>query len=409
MFHPSQPGMLFKRCAERTVDTCDSGPTDGCCAIIDCAYCLRIRMYGEDDQEGIAAWNGAGWAGTVAGTNFFAYWERSYHDDECEFIVTLDDVEIYRGRCGDYTSANCRDNSGEVSVAINYETGTLTWERYNPLPLQPIDVAGCIENFCGDCKCTCRELCVIVDGELATGSLVLSPYDCPAPEWSGTVTTDEASHDITATLQRNEYTGECELTTTIDGEEQNPVTITDCGAIEVAFEINYNTIVLRCKRCACVATDSRCCGRVLPDQLTLFIADLQNCTCDGWVGQSITLNRVVNEAAGTIVWLGCIVGPCTVINGVDTNQELAVQVTCTSGPIGQAGSPVDLVLAISNIADPCEVFSTDPVASFGTQTEDSSCNPFLIKWAGTMPIFNSLCQDPMAGLPTVIGELWLTL
>jgi hypothetical protein len=151
----------LKPCAEQTVETCDNAPADSCCGVIPCKLCLEWETYDDGIAYGSADFGGSSWTGTVGGHSFVSYWERNLYD-ECEYIVTLDDEEVYRATC--YEGASCRNPSGDVAVSTAYLQGTLRWSKFDPRELALIvdPDTGCRDFFCGDCRCSCFSLCVDV-------------------------------------------------------------------------------------------------------------------------------------------------------------------------------------------------------------------------------------------------------
>ena len=157
----SSPTRL-KPCAERMVEACDNVPADGWCGVIPCKLCLEWETYESGIDHGSADFGTSSWAGTVGGLAFVSYWQRNYETNEGEYIVTLDGEEVYRATC--YEGASCRDPQGEVAVSVGYLEGTLRWSKYEPRELALIDDpdTGCRTHFCGNCRCSCRALCVTV-------------------------------------------------------------------------------------------------------------------------------------------------------------------------------------------------------------------------------------------------------
>jgi hypothetical protein len=211
----------LKPCAEQTVETCDNAPADSCCGVIPCKLCLEWETYDDGTSYGSADFSGSSWTGTVGGHAFVSYWERNSYD-ECEYIVTLDDEEVYRATC--YEGASCRNPSGEVAVSTAYLQGTLRWSKFDPRELALIvdPDTGCRDFFCGDCRCSCRSLCVDVREvvyedfiDTYEGELTDTAYsECDPPVWAGTV----GNFAISLALGRDAY-GNCIVTPTVNGDE----------------------------------------------------------------------------------------------------------------------------------------------------------------------------------------------
>jgi hypothetical protein len=245
----SSPTRL-KPCQERTFEACETVPTDQCCGVIPCKLCIEWEVEYEEIQHGSAEFSTASWTGTVGGHSFTAFWERNY-DGECEYVVTLGGEEVYRATC--YEGASCRDPGGEVQVATAYLEGTLRWSKHEPRELHLIDDpdTGCRDHFCGVCRCSCNSVCVTITepgGDVFTGELFDTAYACDPPVWAGSV----GYYDLSFALGRDEYTGECIVTLTADGEEQDPVFVTGCADMSAIVTLYDGTIIsIECKQCAC--------------------------------------------------------------------------------------------------------------------------------------------------------------
>jgi len=253
-WRPQSPTRL-KKCSERRTDSCDLNETDGCCAVVACSYCLEWKRYDQPTSDyGQADWDGTGWAGTIAGATFRAFWERSYKSGECEFVVLLNDVEVYRNDC--YGGQSCRDSSDSVNATIDYEDGVLTWIKklYRPLEYVIDPDTGCRTWYCGECECTCECLCISVtdpEGNVLAGELCDVAYSCDGPLWEGRI----GYYEISLALMRDIY-GDCVVVATIDGDEQDAVPIDSCTDFSGTIETYDGTIIeFRCKQCGCVGDE----------------------------------------------------------------------------------------------------------------------------------------------------------
>jgi hypothetical protein len=240
----------LKPCAEFTVETCDTAPADQCCGALPCKLCLEWETYEDGISYGSATFAGSSWTGTVGGVAFVSYWERNYESGECEYIVTLDGEEVYRATC--YEGASCRNPAGDVAVSTAYLEGTLRWSKHEPRELALIDNpdTGCRDFFCGDCRCTCECLCVTITeygGDVITGEICDTAYDCDPPVWAGSV----GYYELSIALGRDDY-GNCIITVTSDSEEQEPVAVTGCADMSASVTLpNGDLIEVVCKQCAC--------------------------------------------------------------------------------------------------------------------------------------------------------------
>jgi hypothetical protein len=249
----------LKKCSEQKSNPC-SDETDGCCAVIPCSYCLTWSVYGSDDTYATAAFATDGWYATIAGVEFRGYWERNYESGECEFIVTLDSAEIYRLDC--YGGQSCRDSSDSAEATIGYDTGTLTWTKIEPRPLEYVTDPDtfCKTHFCGTCECSCDCLCVTITPN--TGNIFLdvpiygeacdTSYPCDAPVWEGTIVGAYEDYVLSLTLGRDEYTGDCVIYGTVNGEEVEPQVVVGCDDMSTTITLyDGTTIAVRCKVCGC--------------------------------------------------------------------------------------------------------------------------------------------------------------
>lgn len=288
----------LKPCQERTFEACDTTSHDGCCGATPCRLCLEWETYADGIAYGSADFGTSSWTGTVGGGSFVAYWERNTYTDECEFVVTFDGDEVYRATC--YEGASCRNPAGEVAASIGYEEGTLRWSVYEPRELALIDdpETGCRDFFCGTCRCTCDCLCVTItepDGNIIQGELCTSSYPCDPPVWEGTL----GYYDLSIALGRDEYTAECTISLTANGEEHEPVFVTGCSDMAASVTLYDGTVIsVACKQCACPeSVCSGCCPEGVPS--TLYVSG-------GLLGGTILALNCVDKDTG----LSCDVGPC---------------------------------------------------------------------------------------------------
>jgi len=258
VWKPQSPTAL-NPCSEQQTNACDPIPTDGCCAVIPCNLCLTWTPYGGDVVNTTAPFAVDGWYGTIAGVEFRGYWEHDYDTDDCVFVVTLDAVEIYRKTC--YEGQSCRDPSDSADATIDYDDGTLEWDKIEPRRLALItdDQSYCRTPFCSDCLCSCDCLCVTITPN--TGNIFLDvpvygeicdvSYPCDGPLWEGTVTGVYEVYELSLALGRDAY-GECIITGTVNGEDIGEVSADGCGEMSATFTLyDGTTIAVRCKVCGC--------------------------------------------------------------------------------------------------------------------------------------------------------------
>lgn len=367
----------LKKCSEFVSPACDTVPTDGCCAVIPCSYCLTWVPYGADTEYGTAEFDTDGWYGNINDVLFHGYWEVGYETGVCEFVVVLNDVEIYRNDC--YGGQSCRDSSDSAEATIGYDTGTLTWTKILHRPLEYVvdPDTHCRKHFCGSCECSCECLCVTIteyNGPTTTGEICDVSYDCDGPVWEGTV----GDYVLSLALGRDVY-DECIITATVDGIEQPSVSVSGCNSMSGTITLeDGTTIFVRCKVCDC-SVSRICCDRCLPlDCITGLPTDCVNglpmtltvdltatpnwgtTTCFNGSG---TITFKTPLTGGLCCWEGEITGTCVDCNGVTFNWSVLLTVCC-----GEAGW---LVAAIPG--SPCVMGTIGEAAIVPT-----SCDPVLL-------------------------------
>lgn len=276
---PGSPTAL-KKCSERVSNDCDPAETDSCCAVIACKYCLEWDSYsgGIVTSTTPAEHIGTGWSGVIAGAVWFGFWEKDSETGVCEFVVWLDEVEIYRKSCEDGQS--CRDSSDSAGAIIDYEEGTLTWTKVLSRPLEYVqdEETNCTDHFCDDCECSCETLCVLItepDGTQVRGSIDDISYPCDPPVWSGIV----GEYELQIALGRDAE-GRCILSATVNGDEQDSVLAPGCDGMAATITLpDYTEIAVRCKECEC--------------EDDTFV-DLPNCLCSP---MGMTLNATMTGSA----------------------------------------------------------------------------------------------------------------
>jgi hypothetical protein len=323
----------LKKCSEFRSDSCDPAETDGCCAVIPCTYCLD--WVGSYSDTGEAGWTGTGWSGIVNGWLVLMFWERGYLSGECEFVVTVDGVEVYRNDC--YGGQSCRDSSDSTAATIDGQEGTLTWTKLEPRPLEYVadpDAPGCQTWFCGTCECTCTTLCLIITplaAELGAcyGEAADMSYPCDAPHWLGSVTCSGNTYDVDLTLARDDY-GNCVIRGSVDGVDVEDRTITDCGAINETWTLyDGTTVQVVCKRCDCGSGRTGCCPN-LPDTIYLTV------DADYETGVLTLINIVDGETAiwETPAGQTTTITDCDTITGNQTSYAVGRYATVSCGPDG---------------------------------------------------------------------------
>jgi len=285
-----QPGNKLKKCSERFSEWCDPTETDGCCAVIPCAYCLELDVYGQGTQYGTADFSTMGWSGSVGGGTFFGFWEVGYESGKCEFVVQWNGEEVYRKSCDDGQS--CRDSSDEAAVVVDYEDATLRWikHEYRPLEYVKDPDTDCTIHFCGECECTCECLCLLLvepDGTQYREEFCDSAYDvCFAPVWEGVI----GYQNVRLTLARDSYTGQCVILATVNGEDYEPIPVGNCTALSGVITLpDYSELSFSCKKCSCSVGETFPCdctwgtmadGSLNPGYLGWGVLESAADTCD---------------------------------------------------------------------------------------------------------------------------------
>ena len=299
----------IQTCEEMLIPGCEyESPTDACCKIGPCKFCLYWEVYGETDDTGTAAWSGTEWFGRAGGINFTAYIAKV--DDVCKFIVELNSVEVYSVElCGYGESETCRSLDGSVEYtnvgSYTSEEGTFRWEKKTVHELQKRlgdnsygSVQHCARPFCGDpgeCECTCDELCVTVSvegGDECTGLIPQTGTFCggklTAPEWSGDIACVPSGDTITATvtLGRDEYTDDCILyggvVGSIGGDSVDlnleETTVSGCESLSASWVISVGYvdyfITVKCADCGGCEPEIclECCDSVPPSPPATLVA-----------------------------------------------------------------------------------------------------------------------------------------
>lgn len=387
MFRGSQVGFgarnfqscygLLRKCWEKLVDACDNGPTDGCCGVVQCEWCLSLEFYdGSPTEYGVALWDGSQWIGTVGGHVFVAYWRRDY-GDQCQLYVEFDD-EVVEELMKCYI-VDCRDPGGSTEVTVDGYPAILRWYIRKPLSLKHITVDGCVDNFCGNCECTCQALCVTVttpipDCQTCIGTLPGDKDSYGTPFWRAIIECTDGERDIGVRMTRSEYDGSCEITLNVDGEETEPVGIAGCNDISGQWVLYDGTIItIRCRGCSCEeipGCDVGCCWPVIYNDLypcgyhVPLVGEISAPGCISLDGQTVTFN-----ATGAVSDKGSC-GACFAV-GAERIQ--------TGGSVPSPGMP-------SCGPTPCAVFmclylecTDDSVSPEGLE---SCCGGFRL-WVGT--------------------------
>ena len=262
--------------------TAINGDCEDCCPRNNCTLCLTWTVYEFGDVKSDAVYVGGQYIGTIDNIQFVGYWTRSAYDDQCWFVVELDGEEKARyPRCPSdgEPGQTCTDLYGEIEYTKPFgyepEDGVLTFETLDPeeLPRQSSIDGTCGGPFCGDCECTCQEMCFRLQPYFPpayTGGGVTDPgsdipgldsetceafevVDAEAPlldpcysggyVWEQTMRLPGSQETIllSVSLERDPDTGGCLLILASDDgytqEESAPVAVSDCMQLAASFII----------------------------------------------------------------------------------------------------------------------------------------------------------------------------
>jgi len=396
----------LQKCSETKLDSCGGNSTAECCAVVLCNLCLRLEIYGEDDELGTATLNKESgiWVGSVGGFDFEAWWEKNLYSDQCEFIVEFNGVEVYRKSC--YEGQSCRDSSDSAGVTIGYDEGTLTWSKLEPRTLPYVVPEGeCRTWFCGDCECTCECLCVTItspDSVICKGEACVGSYDdtCVGPVWSTEIECDGETYDISIALGRNEY-GQCILYGTSGYDDLEEIVVSDCQSLAASWQIGYATIEVKCKGCECekesltgCCVEKRSCNVGDPPiklmiQLTAYypsnppIAQSDCFSATFPLEEGLTCVDVSGTGAGTPGSWGTatqgVYGHACSWCGFNYKTAFTVALTCGDGTPGEDGGPRPWLLHFNNtqqdIGQTCNFHPND---NQPTYLRALSCDPILL-------------------------------
>lgn len=372
------------KCEEFHKLTCDPN-IDKCCAVVRCEYCLSYDDAYGDTAIGLAVTeDGVSWFGAVNDMQVELTLFREYGSNYCYLRVIVDDVlqdEIRLCNNEGYQAGLvCSDFSSETEVM----GGILRWYSQSKRKLPY--VAGednCITQFCGDCECVCRELCVAIEdqetGPSNTGTLTMPEGDCGEPTWTGTASDGYNVTEITLTLFRDPE-GRCRLQGTVGETQVESEPISDCKEFTGQIILNNGTrIGVRCKGCEdCSLTPpAPCCDYSLPETLNAQVG-FGNCPAGPCNVDVVLTRRILRPATppsnlSTIGWYGVAVSDCgnmqlVVACNINTNPpqlELYVD-QCTGAPIE------DWPTGFGQVAATVEC---DPFFMSGTSTPAASCCP----------------------------------
>lgn len=327
-----------------------------CCAVTACTYCFELEIYGEEVQKVSSNRTDNHWTGTVGNVSFDMYWDRDYDTDECVLIVEANGEEVYRKSC--YEGQSCRDSSDEAAITVDYEDAVLRWIKHEsrPLPHRIDPDTGCKVWFCGECECSCRELCVTVtdpEGSTTKGELNDASYgDCEGPVWTGIV----GEYELELALGWDIY-DQCVLLVKVDGVEQDAVAVTGCKDLSATIELyDGTTITVACKICSCENNGPLpCCpGFPAPDTLECDVTlNAGDCSCFALVGGSYSVTLyLVNKQPNHYEYHGIRKRPsgCNAGSGASSNVYDGFVFICRND--ATEGAELSILFEVSPPAEP---------------------------------------------------------
>ena len=402
----------FAKCDVKKIDNCP----DSCCAIIPCRLCLHITTYTEEFW-GLATYrpDDDDWYGFVNDREFLAKWERNYYG-QCEFIVLLDDVEVFREPICEagYGGVKCDQPEGSVDID---EVGLLEWtvQEMRPLPYVVDPETGCMIHFCAVCECAPKSLCVLVTkpGGNCEGVLEDTSYPCDGPVWQGSIPCTPSAVDMTLSLTRDPYTDDCLLGGTYDGETLEDKVV-GCSGIGTSWTLDGDiTVTVSPKYCDCDEVifldccSPRClplevvsvdevlvevpgtCDDPLPLTLTIDLfgssADGGDAACFNGSG-TLTFKTPLSYIPGTNCWDGEVTGNCTDCHGNVFNWSMFISVCCL-----ESGR-----FAVSYYA------SNSTCTGFSTDMPSAGCSPMLLEGCFPELVISCFvsCLDDVTPIPS---------
>ena len=248
---------------------------DPCCRCIPQRLCATFEAYG-CDCDGVAAYLPIDEDNTyrgeiVCGTQVMDLMVLLHFENQtCYWRVIsesfyIDDLfEIGADK------QSCERPALTLDVSFSECSGILRIERHEQERLEPRVEPDCGElPWCGSCQCTCKTLCVLISqymgrryygelpGQFASGG---SSYI-----WEGSILALPTSYAVSIELTRDQYTNECIIGGSVDGEELIWQEISGCDSIVVTWQLYDGTrIEIRCKHCSCgtAASCKGCCYRM---------------------------------------------------------------------------------------------------------------------------------------------------
>lgn len=299
------------------------------------------------------------------------------------------------------------------------------------LPIHQKPYRKCWHNFCGNCRCICKTICVGInreDGLLCLGQATvdLDASDDDTIVFSGSVQCSQPeigvfSGDISILFYRDLYSedDDCRIRVTVTGnytEFSVDSTFDFCDDREnsvILFSEDYYgevQISLSCANCGvCEDTVSVPCCEGIPLPRTLYATIvIPGCTCND---DDIVITMEAFIFNGIVqAWTGS--GP---VPGCENTHPLTITMACC----GLANDPQEFRILIQLCeGDPCEFpfaicppveagdcgdVDTGPTAADGVPAI-SQCNPIFLFWDGTIigpMVMDPCCESAITDPPTI--------
>jgi len=415
-----------KVCNEMLLPGCD------CCRIGPCRLCLEWIVDDIVEDNGKASGDGEEWNGSAGGIGFRAYWDESY----CTINVELDGELVWsKPLCDEYAyqSVTCRNWDDSVEhEKYSGESGTFKWTVTEYLQLarrkgshDEYAESACARNFCGNCECTCLELCVTVTGGLyvCTGVIGFTGETCgntvTSATWEGDVECNPGDDSVTVTvdLSRSDYDDSCMLsgtaTGTIGGDDVS-ITMTESAVVDCKslggswtqrIGDNDYTVSVRCLECGeCSGIITECCPDIALNE-TLYVDFIQiapgpdvpptglgdDCSCAA-VTVPVYGGALIGLGNDEGIWYSELMGwPCPAYPSGPTNWRVVL--ACSAGVFTLGIQWYDNCIAL---ARPGEPVHCNPVADASmSQTGTLECDPLEITFRHDDPGFlfpSGICE-----------------
>ena len=414
-------------CEEMLIPSCD------CCRIGPCKLCLTWTVDGVE-KHGTAIGDGEEWIGSVGGIGFRAYWDQSY----CTINVELDEELVWsRSLCDEYSynAVTCRNWDGSVDFeTYGGDEGVFEWAVTEYLQLarrkgshDDYAETACARHFCGDCECTCPQLCVTVTGGddcICTGVIPFSGDQCTdgtvtGAAWQGDVECVPGGDivNVSVSLTRSDYDDACQISGTASGTvcgtdvsiTMAETLVSNCKSLGASWTETIDgvaySVSVRCLECGeCSGIITECCPDIALNE-TLYVDFIQiapgpdvpptglgdDCSCAA-VTVPVYGGALIGLGNDEGIWYSELMGwPCPAYPSGPTNWRVVL--ACSAGVFTLGIQWYDNCIAL---ARPGEPVHCNPVADASmSQTGTLECDPLEITFRHDDPGFlfpSGICE-----------------